>query len=94
MEDKSLIESIEMPDEDLMKLADNIVALIEESKQQLAISINRTIKTNIGMLDDILLNLNNKVMQEQSMVRIYFLVLQKFFVQKLDVVTAVQILII
>ena len=32
MEDKSLIESIEMPDEDLMKLADNIVALIEESK--------------------------------------------------------------
>jgi len=51
MEDKSLIESIEMPDEDLMKLADNIVALIEESKQQLAISINRTIKTtywNVG----------------------------------------------
>ena len=43
MEDKSLIESIEMPDEDLMKL-------------------------------------------------VYFLVLQKFFVQKLDVVTAVQIL--
>ena len=94
MEDKSLIESIEMPDEDLMKLADNIVALIEESKQQLAISINRTIKTTYWNVGRYILNLNNKVMQEQSMVRIYFLVLQKFFVQKLDVVTAVQILII
>ena len=39
------------PDADLMQLADKIVAVIEEGKQQLAININRTIKTtywNVG----------------------------------------------
>ena len=39
------------PDADLMRLADKIVAVIEEGKRQLAININRTIKTtywNVG----------------------------------------------
>lgn len=39
------------PDADLMQLADKIVAVIEEGKRQLAININRTIKTtywNVG----------------------------------------------
>lgn len=51
MKDKTLIESVQMPDADLMRLADNIVSVIEENKQRLAISINQTIKTtywNIG----------------------------------------------
>lgn len=40
-----------MPDADLMQLADKIVAVIEMGKQQLAISINQTIKStywNVG----------------------------------------------
>ena len=40
-----------MPDTDLMRLADRIVAVIENGKQQLAIDINRTIKStywNVG----------------------------------------------
>ena len=43
--------SIQMLDADLMQLADKIVAVIEMGKQQLAISINQTIKStywNVG----------------------------------------------
>ena len=42
---------IQMPDTDLMQLVDKIVAEIEMGKQQLAISINQTIKStywNVG----------------------------------------------
>ncbi len=43
--------SVQMPDTDLTQLADKIVAVIETGKQQLAISINQTIKMtywNVG----------------------------------------------
>ena len=43
--------AIQMPDSDLMQLADRIVAVIEQGKQQLAISINQTMKStywNVG----------------------------------------------
>lgn len=43
--------TIQMPDSDLMQLADRIVAVIEQGKQQLAISINQTMKStywNVG----------------------------------------------
>lgn len=42
---------IQMPDSDLVQLADRIVAVIEQGKQQLAISINQTMKStywNVG----------------------------------------------
>ena len=42
---------IQVPDTDLLQLADKIVAVIEKGKQHLAISINQTIKStywNIG----------------------------------------------
>ena len=42
---------IQVPDADLMQLADKIVTVIEMGKQQLAISINQTIKStywNVG----------------------------------------------
>ena len=42
---------VQMPDADLIKLADKIVSVIEMGKQQLAISINQTIKStywNVG----------------------------------------------
>ena len=55
MGEKALIKAKQTlpqsPDADLMKLADKIVAVIEEGKRQLAININRTIKTtywNVG----------------------------------------------
>ena len=55
MGEKALIKAKQTlpqsPDADLMQLADKIVAVIEEGKQQLAININRTIKTtywNVG----------------------------------------------
>ena len=55
MKDKALIKAKQtlpdLPDADLIQLADDIVAVIEEGKQRLAISINRTIKTtywNVG----------------------------------------------
>ena len=37
--------AIQMPDSDLMQLADRIVAVIGQGKQQLAISINQTMKS-------------------------------------------------
>lgn len=43
--------AIQMPDSDLMQLADRIVAVIDQGKQQLAISINQTMKStywNVG----------------------------------------------
>ena len=49
--EKAKSASIQMPDADLLQLADKIVAVIETGKQQLAISINQTIKTtywNVG----------------------------------------------
>lgn len=55
MGEKALIKAKQTlpqsPDADLMQLADKIVAVIEEGKRQLAININRTIKTtywNVG----------------------------------------------
>lgn len=55
MGEKALIKAKQTlpqsPDADLMRLADKIVAVIEEGKRQLAININRTIKTtywNVG----------------------------------------------
>ncbi len=53
MEEKNnaLNKSTPMPDTDLMRLANRIVAVIENGKQQLAIDINRTIKStywNVG----------------------------------------------
>ena len=55
MGEKALIKAKQTlpqsPDADLMQLADKIVAAIEEGKRQLAININRTIKTtywNVG----------------------------------------------
>lgn len=36
---------VELPDPELLSLADKIVQVIEEGKQALAISINETIKT-------------------------------------------------
>ena len=38
---------IQMPDADLVQLADKIVAVIETGKQQLAVSINQTIKSTV-----------------------------------------------
>ena len=49
--DKAKQTPIQIPDADLMQLADKIVAVIEEGKQQIAISINQTIKStywNVG----------------------------------------------
>ena len=49
--DKVKQAPIQIPDADLMQLADKIVAVIEMGKQQLAISINQTIKStywNVG----------------------------------------------
>ena len=49
--DKVKQTPIQVPDADLMQLADKIVAVIEMGKQQLAISINQTIKStywNVG----------------------------------------------
>ena len=49
--DKAGQTPIELPDADLLQLADRIVAVIEKGKQQLAISINQTIKEtywNVG----------------------------------------------
>ncbi len=49
--DKIKQTPIQVPDADLMQLADKIVAVIEMGKQQLAISINQTIKStywNVG----------------------------------------------
>lgn len=43
--------AIQVPDSDLMQLADRIVAVIDQGKQQLAISINQTMKStywNVG----------------------------------------------
>ena len=43
--------AIQMPDSDLMQLADRIVAVIDQGKHQLAISINQTMKStywNVG----------------------------------------------
>ena len=55
MGEKALIKAKQTlpqsPDADLMQLADKIIAVIEEGKRQLAININRTIKTtywNVG----------------------------------------------
>ena len=49
--EKAKHSPVQMPDADLMKLADKIVSVIEMGKQQLAISINQTIKStywNVG----------------------------------------------
>ena len=49
--DKKKQTPVQMPEADLMQLADKIVAVIEIGKQQLAISINQTIKStywNVG----------------------------------------------
>ena len=40
--------NVELPDRELVLLADKIVKEIEAGKQALAISINETIKTPIG----------------------------------------------
>ena len=45
MEDKILKTKVELPDADLMMLADRIVQVIEEGKMVLALSINEIIKS-------------------------------------------------
>ena len=95
IEDKTLdkIEAtpIQVPDADLLQLADKIVAVIEMGKQQLAISINQTIKSTYWNVGRHIVEFEQQGNARAKYGKAYFLALPKSFGQGWDEAIAVPI---